>query len=237
MVAERASSPEPAWRASAWKRVQVVLIAAIVAPVLALLSRTLRWDVVGPDPLVSVAPTGRLPIYAFWHGRILPATFVFRNRSIVVMTSENFDGEWIARVIAQFGYGAARGSTSRGGSRALVRLKRDMEAGRPAAFTLDGPRGPARRAQPGALWLAKATGHPLVPFHIEAASHWTVRSWDRTQVPKPFSRVVVAIGEPFFVAAEADARMLEGRRVDLERELERLERVALDRLGLTPASP
>lgn len=236
MVAARTSSPEPAWRASAWKRAQVVVIAATVAPLLALLSRTLRWDVVGPDPQTSVVPTGRLPIYAFWHGRILPATFVFRNRGIVVMTSENFDGEWIARVIARFGYGAARGSTSRGGSRALVRLKRDMDEGRPTAFTLDGPRGPARRAQPGALWLAKATGHPLVPFHIEAASHWTVPSWDRTQVPKPFTRVVVAIGEPFFVSAEADGRVLEERRIDLERELTRLERVALERLGTTPGS-
>ncbi len=236
MVAARVSLPEPAWRASAWKRAQVVVIAAFVAPLLALLGRTLRWDVVGPDPLTSVAPTGRLPIYAFWHGRILPATFVFRNRGIVVMTSENFDGEWIARVIARFGYGAARGSTSRGGARALVRLKRDMEGGRPAAFTLDGPRGPAQRAHPGALWLAKATGHPLVPFHIEAASHWTVRSWDRTQVPKPFSRVVLAIGEPFFVPAEADAGVLEGRRLDLERELARLERVALERLARPAAA-
>ena len=98
---------------------------------------------------------------AFWHGRILPATYYFRRRGIVVITSENFDGEWIAGIIERFGYGTARGSTSRGGRRALLQLTRDMAAGKPAGFTLDGPRGPARVAQPGAVWLAKATGNPV----------------------------------------------------------------------------
>ena len=110
---------------------------------------------------------------AFWHGRILPATFYFRRRGIVVMTSENFDGEWIARIIERFGYGTARGSTSRGGRRALLQLVRDVQQGKAAGFTLDGPRGPARVAQPGAVWLAGTAGQPLLPFHLEAS-----RSWD-----------------------------------------------------------
>ena len=121
---------------------------------------------------------------AFWHGRILPATFYFRRRGIVVITSENFDGEWIARIIERFGYGTARGSTSRGARKAMLQLVRDDEAGKPAGFTLDGPRGPARVAQPGAVWLAGATGNPMLPFHLEAAHAWTLRSWDRTQIPE-----------------------------------------------------
>jgi lysophospholipid acyltransferase (LPLAT)-like uncharacterized protein len=76
-----------------------------------------------------------------------------------------------------------------------------MAAGRAAAFTIDGPRGPARVAQAGAVWLAMATGNPVVPFHLEASRHWTLRSWDRTQIPKPFTTVALAIGEPFDVAA------------------------------------
>ena len=92
---------------------------------------------------------------AFWHGRILPATFYFRNRGIVVITSENFDGEWIARIIERFGYGTARGSTSRGAKRAMLQLVRDMRRGKAAGFTVDGPRGPARIVQPGAVWLAE----------------------------------------------------------------------------------
>ena len=105
------------------------------------------------------------------------------------MTSENFDGEWVARIMRRFGYGAARGSTSRGGARALAQLRRDMAAGHSAAFTVDGPRGPARVAQPGAVWLAGATGHAILPFHIEASTFWTVNSWDSHQVPKPGSDV------------------------------------------------
>ena len=98
---------------------------------------------------------------AFWHGRILSGTLYFQRRGIVVITSENFDGEWIARIIERFGFGTARGSSSRGGLRAMLQLVRDMEKGKPAAFTLDGPRGPARVAQPGAIWLARATGLPI----------------------------------------------------------------------------
>jgi lysophospholipid acyltransferase (LPLAT)-like uncharacterized protein len=164
---------------------------------------------------------------AFWHGRILPATYYFRRRGIVVITSENFDGEWIARIIERFGYGTARGSTTRGGRNAMRQLMREMGAGRPAGFTLDGPRGPARVAQPGAVWLARATGNPLLPFHLEASAHWSVRSWDRTQIPKPFSTVALAVGEPMYVARDAADLQLEAARVELERRLEGLEQRAL----------
>jgi len=158
----------------------------------------------------------------FWHGRILPATLYFRNRGIVVMISRNFDGEWIARIIRRFGYGTARGSTSRGGMRALVQLRRELAAGRPAGFALDGPRGPARVAQPGAVFLAGATGHPILPFHIEASRFWTAGRWDETQVPKPFARVAIAIGAPIEVSG-IDETLVEEKRVEVERTLARLE--------------
>src|SRR4051812_18017879 len=167
---------------------------------------------------------------AFWHGRILPATVYFRDRGIVVITSENFDGEWIARIIERFGFGTARGSTSRGARKALLQLTRDMAAGRPAAFTLDGPRGPARVAQPGAVWLAKTTGNPVLPFHVEARHHWTLRSWDRTQVPKPFTTVSLVFGEPMNVVSHADERAIEEAREALEQRLSALEQRALELL-------
>ncbi|MPZ16467.1 MAG: DUF374 domain-containing protein [Luteitalea sp.] len=216
------------WQVSPWKRLQIAAIAGVGAPLAGLLGRTLRWRADGAEAYGEVLAGGRRPIMAFWHGRILPATLFFRDRGIVVITSENFDGEWIARIIRRFGYGAARGSSSRGAVRALVQLKRLMAAGKPTAFTVDGPRGPARVAQPGALWLAKATGNPILPFHIEAAQYWTVRSWDRTQVPRPFSDVAVAIGSPFYVAADTDNDALEVRRRELEKELRRLEERALE---------
>ncbi len=145
---------------------------------------------------------------------------------IVVITSENFDGEWIARIIERFGYGTARGSTTRGGLKAMHQLVRDMREGRPAGFTLDGPRGPARVAQPGAVWLAAHTGNPLLPFHLEASSYWSVRSWDRTQIPKPFSTVALVVGEPIEVAKGSKNDALEVVRADLERRLVSLEQRA-----------
>ena len=211
------------WQSSPIRRAEIALIAGLGYPLINALGRTLRWRVDGLHHLDTILASGRQPIMAFWHGRILPATYFFRRRGIVVVTSENFDGEWIARIIERFGYGTARGSSSRGGVRAILQLKRDMARGRPAAFTLDGPRGPARVAQPGAVWLARATGNPILPFHLEAARSWTARSWDRTQVPKPFSTVALAVGEPLDVPPDLPDDELDGARLELERRLRVLE--------------
>src|SRR5439155_449378 len=121
----------------------------------------------------------------------------------------------------------AGGSSSRGGRKALLQLVKDMERGKPAGFTVDGPRGPARVAQPGAVWLAKVTGNPVLPFHLEAAPHWTLNSWDRTQIPKPFATVSIAMGEPFDVPADADSPAIETARGLLEERLHTLEMRAL----------
>ena len=181
------------------QRFKAQAIATLVSPLAAALGRTLSWTVEGESHYDDVMRAGRPPILVFWHGRILPATLFWRDREIVVITSENFDGEWAAQLIARFGYRAARGSTSRGGSRALLKLRRELASGHPVAFTVDGPRGPARVVQPGAPWLAGATGYPIIPFHIEARRRWTSTSWDRAQVPKPFSRVAVVVGQPVHV--------------------------------------
>src|SRR5436190_6814450 len=213
-----AMSPAPDWRASRLRRFEAAAISALGFPVVAMLASTWRWRSEGDEHYDAVIRGGRQPIMAFWHGRILPATHYFRHRNIVVITSENFDGEWIAGIIERFGYATARGSTSRGAKRALLQLTRDLAGGKPAGFTLDGPRGPAQVAQPGAVWLAKATGNPVLPFHLEADRAWTVNSWDRTQIPKPYATVAIAMGEPLEVAGDADdagivaaRRMLEDR--------------------------
>jgi lysophospholipid acyltransferase (LPLAT)-like uncharacterized protein len=215
------------WRRSTVKRMQISAIAGLGYPLINAIGHTLRWRVDGMHHFAAIAASGRQPVMAFWHGRILPATFYFRRRGIVVITSENFDGEWIARIIERFGYGTARGSTTRGGLRAMLKLVREMAAGKPAGFTVDGPRGPARVVQPGAIWLAKETGNPVLPFHLEASSHWTAKSWDRTQVPKPFATVALAIGEPLEVPRDATPQQLEAARLEVEARLKALEQKAL----------
>ncbi len=212
----------PAWQQSWRRRAEVAAIAGLGAPLLGALGRTIRLDVVGREHLDALDASGERYIVALWHGHILPGMYYFRDRGIVVVTSENFDGEWIARIIRRFGYGAARGSTSRGGARALRSLLKSI-AQQPAAFTVDGPRGPRGVAQPGVVWLAKATGHPILPIHAAADRHWTMKSWDRTHIPKPGSRVVVAIGAPMRVARETDDHGLETARLALEQALREAE--------------
>jgi len=212
------------------QRAKAGAIAAVGAPLIGALGRTLTWKVDGYEHYDRIIAAGHQPIMAFWHGRILPATYYFRNRNIVVMISQNFDGEWIARIIHRFGYSTARGSSSRGGARALVQMRRDLAAGHPVGFAVDGPRGPARVVQPGAAFLAGATGHPILPFHFEASRDWTMGSWDRTSVPKPFSTVALAIGEPMFVSSTDDG-VVESARTELGRALERLESRARRVLG------
>jgi lysophospholipid acyltransferase (LPLAT)-like uncharacterized protein len=211
----------PAWQQSRSKRLQATAIATIGWPIIEALSGTWTYRVTGLHHLKALEAAGQVPVLAFWHGRILEAVPYFRDRGIVVITSENFDGEWIARIIAKFGYGAARGSSSRGGAKALVQMRRALGAGQPVAFTLDGPRGPARVAQPGAVWLAGATGHPVLPFHAEADVSWTVGSWDRQQIPKPGATISLTIGEPFYVA-NTDEATVEAARKELEARLQSL---------------
>ena len=217
-------------RLTSAQRVKAALIAQLASPLIGALGRTWRWRLDGVEHYDAVLASGHQPIIAFWHGRIMPGMFYFRDRGIVVITSENFDGEWIARIIERFGYGTARGSSSRGGARALVQLRRHLADARPVAFTLDGPRGPARVAQPGAVWLAGATGEPLLPLHIESDPSWTMNSWDRTQIPKPLSRVSLVLGEPLFVDSTSEEALAEGTRRLTER-LRAAEARAFERLA------
>ena len=219
---------DPAWQRSWTKRAQVAAIANLGYPLLALLGFTYRYKVEGLEHLQTAQLLGH-PIHAFWHGRILPGTVYFKRRGIVVITSENFDGEWIARIITKFGYGTARGSSSRGARKALMQMIRDLRD-RPVAFTLDGPRGPARVAQPGAVWLAKMTGNPIIPFHLEASRHWTTSSWDRTQIPKPFATIALVFAPPIQVSREISPESLDGVNDALAAALVECERRCLELL-------
>ena len=203
------------------------MIAALATPLISLLCRTVSWKIEGAEHFEAAVRSGKAPIIAFWHGRILAAAWHFRHRGVVALTSANFDGQWIARILERLGNRTVAGSSSRRGMRAMLELKRALLAGAPVAFALDGPRGPARVPQPGAAWLAAATGHPVILFHAEASRAWTVSSWDRTQIPKPFSTVAVAIGT--LTPGETGSGEDLSRR--LVRELDALEKSANRLLG------
>lgn len=189
-----------------------------------LIGGTVKFEVGGWENWEAASRDGKIPIYTFWHDRIFLATYFWQRRRIVVMTSRSFDGEYIARFIQRFGYGAARGSSTRGATGAVVEMVRLMRAGCPTAFTIDGPKGPPYAAKMGAVLLAKKTGNPVLPFSITPAKFRNTRSWDRTQVPKLFARARVDIAAPIYVPGDADDEILNARRDELQNALDELNR-------------
>jgi lysophospholipid acyltransferase (LPLAT)-like uncharacterized protein len=191
-----------------------------------LLARTWRWEIHGYENFETLRAKTPSIIYAFWHGRILAATYFWRNRGIVVLTSENKDGEYIAHVIHRFGYGSSRGSSSKGAVKGTIGLIRTLKNGAPVAFTVDGPRGPRHQVQQGVTWLASYSQHPILPFHIEGRNAKTLRSWDGFQIPKPFSRVRVDIAPPIYLEKDLPEEILEAKRIELETTLNQLREQA-----------
>jgi len=187
-------------------RERVLIRAADLAffALIRIICRTIRFEVEGWENYEAIEKAGKLPIYSFWHNRIFSGTYFFRNRGIVVITSQSKDGEYIARFIQRLGFGAVRGSSTRGGVGALVEMIRLMRGGLPMAFTVDGPKGPQYVAKTGAVLLSKKTGNPMMPFIVENKNYWTVKSWDRLQIPKPFTRVRVMIAQPIYVSPDSD---------------------------------
>jgi lysophospholipid acyltransferase (LPLAT)-like uncharacterized protein len=212
----------PLERYSAKQRLTVHLADRGFYSLIKAIGRTLKYEVEGWENFEAIEKAGKLPIYSFWHDRIFAGTFFFRNRGIVVITSQSMDGEYIARFIQRLGYGAVRGSSTRGGVGALVEMIRLMRSGLAMAFTVDGPRGPRYEAKKGPVLLAKKTGNPMMPFVVECRRFWTVKSWDRLQVPRPFSRAKLIIGKPIYIRADADDDAIETGRMELQRSLDEL---------------
>jgi lysophospholipid acyltransferase (LPLAT)-like uncharacterized protein len=211
------------------ERFQIRLADLAFFVLIKLIGRTVRWQVEGSENWEAATRDGGIPIYTFWHNRVFLSTYFWKKRRIVVMTSQSFDGEYIARFIQRFGYGAARGSSTRGGIGAIVEMVRLMRAGCPTAFTIDGPKGPRYVAKMGAVLLAKKTGNPILPFTITPQRFWTAkRSWDQFQIPLPFTRARVNIAPPIYVSAEANDEELEVKRNELQQALDDINRRAED---------
>jgi lysophospholipid acyltransferase (LPLAT)-like uncharacterized protein len=191
-----------------------------------IIGKTIRYQTEGWENYEQIERDNKIPIYAFWHNRIFAGTYFFRNRGIVVITSQSFDGEYIARFIQRFGYGAVRGSSTRGGVGALVEMIRLMKQGLPTGFTVDGPKGPKYVAKTGAVLLAKKTGNPIMPFVVETEKFWTINSWDKLRIPKPFTRAKVFIAAPVYVPKDADETEIENKRQELQSKLDETVRLA-----------
>jgi hypothetical protein len=161
-------------------------------------------------------------IASFWHSCMIPATYIFRDMGIRVMSSNSYDGEYMGRIIRKFGFLAVKGSSSRNAVRALLGLRRALEEGWTVAFTLDGPRGPRHEVKPGPVALGRSSGLALTTFHAGVDKAWTLNSWDRMAIPRPFSRVLVRVGKLIHVPADASDEDLARYTDELQATLDRV---------------
>jgi len=161
-------------------------------------------------------------VASFWHACMIPATHIFREMGIRVMSSNSYDGEYMGRIIHKFGFVAVKGSSSRNAVRALLGLRRALEEGWTVAFTLDGPRGPRRKVKPGPVTLARSSGRALTMFHTAVEKAWVLRTWDRLMIPAPFSRVLLRFGKMIPVPADATDEDVERYTAELQASLDRV---------------
>ena len=225
MTAAMAANPSKTGSAEAGgfglvTRLKIRLVSLLGYWAIRLVGCTLRWQVEGAEHLQSIYAAKKNVIYTFWHGRIFLGTYFFRNRGIVVMSGYNKDARTMARVIERFGYGIARGSSTRGAKRAVVTMLREIRRNKDLAFSIDGPRGPRYVAKPGAVWIAAKTGAAILPFHMSPERRWVINSWDQFHIPKPFSRVLVLMGAPIYVKQHADEIELGQSQQILQKSLE-----------------
>jgi hypothetical protein len=193
------------------------------------LGATWRVRVHGWDAYKARHAAGERVVLVLWHGQMLVCARA-HALPIAVMISEHRDGEIIARVLQLLGHSAVRGSSSRGGARALLEAVRVMAGGRDVAITPDGPRGPRHSFAPGALALAFRANAPVVSLVASVDRLWRLRSWDGFEIPKPFARVTVLYSEARRIEAadvrEASAQT--GRFADLMRaDLDRVAGLAV----------
>jgi lysophospholipid acyltransferase (LPLAT)-like uncharacterized protein len=168
------------------------------------LGATWRIRVRNDDALRAMRADREPIVFSLWHGHLLPLLYHHRREGVTVLISEHGDGEIIARVAEGLGFRTVRGSTSRNGARALLEASRVIEQRGDLAFTPDGPRGPARKVAPGVAIVAHRTGAPVIAAVAHAHSPWRLSTWDRFEIPRPFSRITIAYSDPLFVdVAEA----------------------------------
>ena len=223
-MADPASETEP--RFSLVQRVQLTLVAWIVPIILRLIGCTLRSTTTFEEGSIRSLDEIYPGIYPFWHRCVLPATWLYRNRKLSVMTSRSLDGEFIARVISRFGFVPVRGSSTRGGQRALLEMNQLLGEGHSAAFTIDGPLGPRYVAKKGPVLLARISGVPIVAFYVAVERAWVLNTWDRLMIPKPFSRIHVWVARKIFVSPDADDAAMESRHAEMQAALERVTAAA-----------
>jgi lysophospholipid acyltransferase (LPLAT)-like uncharacterized protein len=194
---------------------------------ISLIGPTLRYSISWEEPPSPPNANYEKPvIYSFWHRTVFASAWLWRKLGFAIMVSRSFDGEYIARTIEKLGFLAVRGSSSRGGAKALLGLRRQLEQGASVAFTIDGPRGPKYVAKPGPVLLSRASALPMAAFYVAISDAWVLNTWDAFMIPKPFSKALVRVSAKTQVPADADHAQMTEFHNQLQAALERVTRFA-----------
>lgn len=214
------------------------LLAALIAAYVHLVFRLTRWTHVNAEKVDQQGNARRPFIACFWHGRMIQIPTLWRwDMPIHLLASAHRDGRLILQMVQHFGIRPIVGSSSRGGTQAMLTMVQTIRSGGCIALAPDGPRGPRMRVAPGVITLAKLTAVPIFPVTFSAAYGRVLTTWDRFFLPFPFGRGVVVYGDPLVVPADADDAALEAARATLETQLNDMTAEADRRCGRAPVAP
>jgi hypothetical protein len=203
-----------------FKKIKFAILGVLGSILIRLLVSTLRIEERPKDLRQKFKERGEGLILAFWHRMMLVLGPVGKKTNIHVLISQHTDGEYIAQIMKRFGYVVIRGSTTRGGARAAIRLIKKARSGFPIAITPDGPRGPSNVVQTGVVYLGQKSGVPVIPAALGVSDYWELSSWDRFIIPKPFSRALLLYGTPIYVPPKLTKEQLEEYRLLLQKALD-----------------
>ena len=199
------------------------IISFIGLAIVRVISSTYRIKMIDPEIERRVFEKDQIPIYASWHQRFFPGITLFaRRKPISIMISRSRDGEIISRIVRLLGWYPVRGSSSKGGSQALRKIKKLVRKGYKVGHIVDGPTGPFGVVKPGLLLIAQFTGMPIIPIIISAEKKWIFNSWDRFIIPKPFSRVIIRFCDEICIPKKLSLSDFEEKRSQIENTLKKL---------------
>ncbi len=180
---------------SAGIRLKAMLLSGLISS----LNSLIRIKRTGFADFIENKENDRPVLVVSWHGTLLVPLYCFRGHNLVIMNSLSDDGEIMVKLLKNFGYCSVRGSSSRGGMRALLEMIKKVKGGMNGSLTVDGPRGPRHEVKPGMVMIAQKSGGYILPVGVACSHKLTAKSWDKTEIPLPFSRVVMHCGRPFLI--------------------------------------
>lgn len=191
-----------------------------------LVGKTLKYSVRGGTILAKMKENGNPLLLATWHGGLIPPMYYLRYQGINVLSSTHRDSEYLAWILRKFGWCLTKGSTGKGGSRALIEMIRKLKEGKDIAITPDGPTGPARKLKPGLIYIAQKTGLPIIPVGVGASPKKNLKSWDSFMLPSFFAQAVLIFGDPFPVGKDLTEEDIQTKTIELENILNQLQEQA-----------